>query len=212
MSASCACFSASRVRHLSCKSTISLRAVTSCWVRLSRSAVSSSFCFESSFTVFSCPSVRPAPCSTRRERLVISSLSCWMVSLARCSFSCDASTIFHAFSISFFSDAIVFWSSCDSFSAVCTFAAFATISWFSSRHFLINRFSLSCDFLSARCSFSYSTRKRSSDLSPTRSCSTSWKSRSSASNALPSKPISSKPSFFSVVMIARATEPSCSVQ
>ena len=37
--------------------------------------------------------------------------------------------IFHAFSISRLSEAIVFWSSCDSFSAVCTLAAFATISW-----------------------------------------------------------------------------------
>ena len=50
------------------------------------------------------------------------------MSFARASFSCDASTIFHAFSISRLSDAIVFWSSCDSLSAVCTFAAFATIS------------------------------------------------------------------------------------
>mmetsp|Transcript_22991 Transcript_22991/g.48188 ORF Transcript_22991/g.48188 Transcript_22991/m.48188 type:complete len:408 (-) Transcript_22991:172-1395(-) len=168
-SASWPCFSDPSTRHRSCSSTISFRAVTSCWVRLSRSAVSSSLCLDSSLTVFSCPSVSPAPCSTRRERLVISSLSCWIVSLARCSFSCDASTIFQAFSISFLSDAMVFWSSWESLSAVCTLAALATISWFSSRHFLIRRFSLSCDFLRALCSFSYSTRKRSSDLSPTKS-------------------------------------------
>ena len=130
----------------------------------------------------------PAPCSTRRERLEISLLSCEMVSFARASFSCDASTIFHAFSISRFSDAMVFWSSCDSFSAVCTLAALETISELSSRHFLMSRFSLSCDFLSARCSFSYSCRKRSRLLSPTSSVSTSWKSRSKVSNAFDSKP------------------------
>ena len=142
----------------------------------------------SSFTWFSWPMESPAPCSTRRERLEISLLSCEMVSFARASFSCDASTIFHAFSISRFSDAMVFWSSCDSFSAVCTLAALETISELSSRHFLMSRFSLSCDFLSARCSFSYSCRKRSRLLSPTSSVSTSWKSRSKVSNAFDSKP------------------------
>lgn len=40
----------------------------------------------------------------------------------------------------------------------------ATISPFSSWHFLMSRFSLSWDFFSARCSFSYSTRKRSARL------------------------------------------------
>ena len=72
--------------------------------------------------------LRPAPCSTSRLRFEISDLSCEMVSLARASFSCEASTIFHAFSISRLSEAIVFWSSCESLSAVCTLAAFATIS------------------------------------------------------------------------------------
>mmetsp|Transcript_7021 Transcript_7021/g.17157 ORF Transcript_7021/g.17157 Transcript_7021/m.17157 type:complete len:214 (-) Transcript_7021:180-821(-) len=119
----------------------------SCW---SLSAASSSFSRSSSFTVFSCPTESPAPCSTRRERLEISTLSCEMVSFARASFSCDASTIFHAFSISRLSDEMVFWSSCESLSAVCTFAAFATISELSSRHFLISRFSDSCDLRSAR--------------------------------------------------------------
>ena len=36
---------------------------------------------------------------------------------------------------------MVFWSSCESLSAVCTLAAFETISELSSRHFLISRFS-----------------------------------------------------------------------
>ena len=40
---------------------------------------------------------------------------------------------------------MVFWSSCESLSAVCTLAAFETISELSSRHFLISRFSESWD-------------------------------------------------------------------
>lgn len=42
------------------------------------------------------------------------------------------------------------WSSSDSLSAACTLAAPLTISALSSRHFLISRFSLSCDLRSAR--------------------------------------------------------------
>ena len=69
--------------------------------------------------------------------------SCWIVSLALASFSWLASTIFHAFSISFFRAAMVDWSSSFSFRAVCTLAALATISALSSRHFFTRRFSLS---------------------------------------------------------------------
>ena len=42
----------------------------------SRSAARFSFSRMSSFSVFSCPTERPAPCSTRRERFAISVLSC----------------------------------------------------------------------------------------------------------------------------------------
>ena len=65
-----------------------------------------------------------------------------MVSFARASFSCAASTIFHAFSISPLRPVMVAWSSL-SFSAVWTLAAFATISALRSRHFATRRFSLS---------------------------------------------------------------------
>ena len=157
--------------------------------------------------------------------------------MARDSFSCDASTIFHAFSISRLSEPIVFWSSCESFRAVCTFAAFATCArsppWVRRRadagaravrpsaregmagdecgaaaHNLLVQLAALLDepllalvrparapgrrvsprsargrgccvlasgaahFLRARCSLSYSTRKRSKLLSPTSSCST----------------------------------------
>ena len=81
---------------------------------------------------------------------------------------------------------MVFWSSCDSFSAVCTFAALFTISPFRSLHFLSRRFSWSCDFFSALCSFSYSTRKDSRESSPTSLESISWNSFSSFSNAFES--------------------------
>lgn len=54
-----------------------------------------------------------------------------------------ASTIFQAFSISFLRAAMVPWSSSLSLRAVCTLAALATISAFSSRHFLCRRTSLS---------------------------------------------------------------------
>ena len=66
----------------------------------------------------------------------------------------------------FFSEAIVVWSSWESFKAVWTFEAFATISAFNSRHFCIKRFSLSWDFFNALCNFSYSTRNFSRLLSP----------------------------------------------
>lgn len=68
--------------------------------------------------------------------------------------------------ITFFREAIVVWSSWESFKAVWTLEAFATISAFSSRHFCINRFSLSWDFFNALCNFSYSTRNFSRLLSP----------------------------------------------
>mmetsp|Transcript_23941 Transcript_23941/g.66474 ORF Transcript_23941/g.66474 Transcript_23941/m.66474 type:complete len:215 (-) Transcript_23941:78-722(-) len=155
---------------------------------MSRSLVSSSFCLRSSFTVDSSPRPRPAPCSTSRVRLAISSLSCWIVSLALASFSWLASTIFHAFSISFFRAWIVLWSSSLSLRAVWTFAAFATISALSSRHFLMRRFSLSWDFFRARWIFSYSTRNLSRLWSPTSSSRTCWKSFSSCSKAVCSTP------------------------
>mmetsp|Transcript_19116 Transcript_19116/g.48697 ORF Transcript_19116/g.48697 Transcript_19116/m.48697 type:complete len:273 (+) Transcript_19116:1579-2397(+) len=55
-------------------STSPLRACT-CAVAESLSRIKSFLSFISSFTVFSCPIERPAPCSTRRERLAISVLS-----------------------------------------------------------------------------------------------------------------------------------------
>ena len=99
---------------------ISARRLAICAICASLSAVSSSFSRISSVTVFSWPTDSPAPCSTRRERLEISVFSWPIVSLALASFSCEASTIFHAFSISRFRLAIVFWSSWLSLSAVCT--------------------------------------------------------------------------------------------
>mmetsp|Transcript_45548 Transcript_45548/g.75933 ORF Transcript_45548/g.75933 Transcript_45548/m.75933 type:complete len:314 (-) Transcript_45548:4-945(-) len=199
--------SASAERMRSFCSITSFRSSTiwfTCW---SRSLMSSSFCFSKSFTVCSWPRLRPAPCSTRRLRLAISSFSCWMVSLARASFSWLVSTIFQAFSISFFRAVMVDWSSSLSFSAVCTFAAFAMISELSSLHFLISRFSLSWDFFKARWIFSYSTRNRSRLLSPTNSESTSWMSRSRASKAFAPKASDSNPStFFSSSAMAGASE------
>mmetsp|Transcript_104451 Transcript_104451/g.277924 ORF Transcript_104451/g.277924 Transcript_104451/m.277924 type:complete len:408 (+) Transcript_104451:1533-2756(+) len=140
-----------------------------CPCSMSRCLMRSFFSWTSWLTMFSWLMLRPAPCSTSRPSLEISPLRFWMVSLARCSFSWEVSTIFHALSISFFRAVIVDWSSCESFSAVCTFTAFCTISVLSSRHFLMRCFSLSWDFLRARCNFSYSWRKCSSDLSPTSS-------------------------------------------
>mmetsp|Transcript_2240 Transcript_2240/g.4602 ORF Transcript_2240/g.4602 Transcript_2240/m.4602 type:complete len:217 (-) Transcript_2240:7-657(-) len=148
--------------------------------------MSSSRCAIKLFTVFSWLTLSPAPCSTRWLRLAISTFRLWIVSFALCSFSWLASTIFQALSISFLRLEIVAWSSLDRFKAVWTFVALDTISWFSSRHFLIKRFSLSWDFFRARWSFSYSRRKCSSDLSPMSSCKTSWKSFSRASKALDS--------------------------
>mmetsp|Transcript_67708 Transcript_67708/g.181073 ORF Transcript_67708/g.181073 Transcript_67708/m.181073 type:complete len:212 (+) Transcript_67708:1848-2483(+) len=161
-STSCACFSWLSTRHRSCRSTISLRAVTSCWVRLSRSAVSSSFCFVSSLTAFSWPSVRPAsaPHSPRSR---------CMASRTAAPRSRAASTIFQALSSSSCSDAMVLWSSSSSFRIA---APVAARSLFNLRHFPRSCFSVSCDFLNALKSFSYSFRNRSNDLSPT-SCKTS---------------------------------------
>mmetsp|Transcript_87590 Transcript_87590/g.231805 ORF Transcript_87590/g.231805 Transcript_87590/m.231805 type:complete len:225 (-) Transcript_87590:33-707(-) len=153
----------------------------------SRVRRSSSRCVMRLLTVFSWFTERPAPCSTRWLRLLISSFRLWIVSFALCSFSCEASTIFQARSISLLRFWIVDWSSLDRLRAICTLLALDTISAFSSRHFFMRRFSLSCDFFSARCSFSYSMRKCSRDLSPISSCSTTWKSFSSASKALDSK-------------------------
>mmetsp|Transcript_11850 Transcript_11850/g.37909 ORF Transcript_11850/g.37909 Transcript_11850/m.37909 type:complete len:691 (-) Transcript_11850:385-2457(-) len=50
-------------------------------------ACSSSRSLSSSFTVLSCPMLRPAPCSTSRVKLLISSFSFSIVSFARISFS-----------------------------------------------------------------------------------------------------------------------------
>mmetsp|Transcript_78077 Transcript_78077/g.236745 ORF Transcript_78077/g.236745 Transcript_78077/m.236745 type:complete len:460 (-) Transcript_78077:11-1390(-) len=176
---------------------------------MSRCLMRSFFSCTSWFTMFSWLMLSPAPCSTRRPSLEISPLRLWMVSLARCSFSCEVSTIFQARSISFFSAVIVAWSSWESFSAVCTFTAFCTISVLSSRHFLMRCFSLSWDFFSARWSFSYSWRKCSRLLSPTSSCRISWKSRSSASKAEASKFSSPSLAFSSM---ARWASPSPSLR
>mmetsp|Transcript_106333 Transcript_106333/g.297667 ORF Transcript_106333/g.297667 Transcript_106333/m.297667 type:complete len:414 (-) Transcript_106333:123-1364(-) len=176
----------------SCFCTCSVKLMFSCVnLRTCASSLSRVF-FKSSrweirlLTVFSWVTLKPAPCSTRWLRFAISNFKLWIVSFARCSFSCEASTIFHARSISFFKLPIVAWSSLERFKAVCTLAAFETISELRSRHFLMRRFSLSCDFFKARCNFSYSNLKCSNDLSPMSSCNTSWKSFSNASKALDS--------------------------
>mmetsp|Transcript_53366 Transcript_53366/g.140752 ORF Transcript_53366/g.140752 Transcript_53366/m.140752 type:complete len:234 (+) Transcript_53366:1804-2505(+) len=133
----------------SCFCTVSVRVMLSCvifvhWASsLSRFRRRSSRCWTRLFTVFSWFTLRPAPCSTRWLRLAISTFRLWIVSLARCSFSWEASTIFHALSISFLRFWMVDWSSLERFRAVCTLFALETISWFSSRHFLMSRFSLS---------------------------------------------------------------------
>ena len=98
--------------------------------------------------------------------------------------------------LTFFREAMVVWSSCDSFKAVETLAEFATISAFNSLHFPINLFSLSCDFFNAFINFSYSTLNFSRLLSPISSPSTSWKSFSSVSKALSSMEVFSA-AFFS---------------
>lgn len=89
--------------------------------------------------------------------------------------------------LTFLKDAIVFWSSWPSLSAVWTLAEFATSSAFNSRHFCINRFSLSWLFTSALCNFSYSILNFSRLLSPKSSCNTSWNSCSSCWNVESSK-------------------------
>lgn len=111
------------------------------------------------------------------------------------------------FSISFFNWKIVFWSSDDSLSAVCTLDALATISAFNSAHFFIKRFSFSCDLSSARCNFSYSIRNFSSCSSCDNSCSTSWNSLSSASKADEDKVTSSpsRPSGLSLILLLFCT-------
>mmetsp|Transcript_12820 Transcript_12820/g.32954 ORF Transcript_12820/g.32954 Transcript_12820/m.32954 type:complete len:487 (-) Transcript_12820:24-1484(-) len=182
-----ACRSASSLCTLVVRSVFCCCSCTTCPCSMSRCLITSFFSCTSWLTMFSWLMLRPAPCSTRRPSFEISVLRFWIVSLARCSFSWEVSTIFHARSISFFSAVMVAWSSWESLSAVCTLAAFVTISWLSSRHFLIRCFSLSWDFFRARCSFSYSCLKCSSDLSPTSSWRISWKSRSRASKADASK-------------------------
>lgn len=57
-------------------------------------------CFYCNYYLWSCPIVNPAPCSTSLLRFAISSFKDWIVSRALCSLSWAASTIFHAFSIS----------------------------------------------------------------------------------------------------------------
>mmetsp|Transcript_14500 Transcript_14500/g.43571 ORF Transcript_14500/g.43571 Transcript_14500/m.43571 type:complete len:273 (-) Transcript_14500:184-1002(-) len=142
--------SASRSSRFCASACSCVSSVRSCAVCSSFCRASSSRCCVSSFTICSCPTLRPAPFSTSTERLLISSRSCVMVSRARTSFSCARSTIFQAFSMSFCSAASRAWSSWDSFRAVCTLAALFTISVFSSRHLRTSRFSWSCDFFSAR--------------------------------------------------------------
>ena len=111
-------------------------------------------------------SIVPAPCSTKLVKLLISSRRLCTVSFARCSFSWAASTIFHAFSISFRSELMALLSSSLNFMADWTLAELVTNSEFNSRHFCIKRFSLSWDFNSARWSFSYSLRNLSKLRSP----------------------------------------------
>ena len=73
-----------------------LRTSTAC-MEFSHFIAFNSFCHY----LWSCPMVKPAPCSTSLLRFAISSFKDWIVSLALCSLSCAASTIFHAFSISY---------------------------------------------------------------------------------------------------------------
>mmetsp|Transcript_79778 Transcript_79778/g.225843 ORF Transcript_79778/g.225843 Transcript_79778/m.225843 type:complete len:272 (-) Transcript_79778:2-817(-) len=182
-----ACLSASNFWTLPVRSEFCCCSWTTCPCSMSRCLMRSFFSWTSWLTMFSWLMLRPAPCSTKRPSLEISVFRFWIVSLARCSFSWDVSTIFQARSISFFSAVMVAWSSCDSLRAVCTLTALWTISVLRSRHFLIKCFSLSWDFFRALCSFSYSWRKCSRDLSPTSSWRISWKSRSRASKAEASK-------------------------
>mmetsp|Transcript_32221 Transcript_32221/g.55108 ORF Transcript_32221/g.55108 Transcript_32221/m.55108 type:complete len:312 (-) Transcript_32221:428-1363(-) len=79
--------SASFVRSSERYDAMSPRSSEICASCVSRSADSSSFSRMSSFTVFSCPTESPAPCSTSRDRFEISVLSWEMVSFARASFS-----------------------------------------------------------------------------------------------------------------------------
>mmetsp|Transcript_67433 Transcript_67433/g.163122 ORF Transcript_67433/g.163122 Transcript_67433/m.163122 type:complete len:306 (-) Transcript_67433:241-1158(-) len=177
----------------------------SCWIVFCASSlrrVSVSRTLRSSSTVLSCPS-SPAPFSTSRCRLAISALSFWIVSLAFTSFSWLTSTIFQAFSICFFSPSMVRSSSSLNLSAVETFAALFTSSVFSSRTFFISRFFWSWLLRSARCSFSYSRRNRSSERSSISSLSTSWNSFSSCSNAEFSS-ASSMPRLFSRALSSAA--------
>mmetsp|Transcript_41674 Transcript_41674/g.129688 ORF Transcript_41674/g.129688 Transcript_41674/m.129688 type:complete len:350 (-) Transcript_41674:298-1347(-) len=78
---------------------------------MSRCLIRSFFSCTNWFTMFSWLMLRPAPCSTSLPSLEISALRFWMVSLARCSFSCEVSTIFQALSISFLRAVMVAWSS-----------------------------------------------------------------------------------------------------
>ncbi len=69
------------------KATSQNRAVMRCGCTCaSRSLVRSSFCLSSSFMVDSSPMLSPAPASTRRVRLFISSFSWLIMSLARASY------------------------------------------------------------------------------------------------------------------------------
>mmetsp|Transcript_64400 Transcript_64400/g.122036 ORF Transcript_64400/g.122036 Transcript_64400/m.122036 type:complete len:209 (+) Transcript_64400:2034-2660(+) len=163
------CLSASSLSTRPVRSEFCCCSCTTWPCSMSRCLMRSFFSCTSWLTIFSWLMLSPAPCSTNRPSLAISDFRLWMVSFARCSFSWEVSTIFQARSISFFKDVIVAWSSCESLRAVCTLTALETISAFSSRHFLMRCFSLSCDFFKARCNFSYSCRKCSSDLSPTNS-------------------------------------------
>mmetsp|Transcript_9055 Transcript_9055/g.22158 ORF Transcript_9055/g.22158 Transcript_9055/m.22158 type:complete len:424 (-) Transcript_9055:99-1370(-) len=167
----------------------------------------SSRSFFSVDTAASCVRAIIAPCSTSLLRFAISPFSVDMVDFACDSFSCAVSTIAHALVISVFSSPIVSSSAWLIFSAVSTFSELSTISWFSSRHFRRSRFSDSCDFFTARNSFSYSTRKCSRPLSATSWATTSWNPASNASNR--SASISSG-SFAFFAAVASSSSSPCS--
>mmetsp|Transcript_11896 Transcript_11896/g.51223 ORF Transcript_11896/g.51223 Transcript_11896/m.51223 type:complete len:234 (+) Transcript_11896:2827-3528(+) len=149
--------SASAALSCSVTSMTSSRSMTIWFTCSSRSAASSSRCRIMSLICSCCFAPPLPPCAAALERSATSFFSAWTFSLARVSFSLDASTIFHAFSTSPLSLSIVPWSSSASFSALWTFAALATISALRSRHFWTSRFSLSLELTSALKTFSYSS-------------------------------------------------------
>ena len=101
-----------------------------------------------------------------------------------------------------FREAIVVLSSCESLRALLTLAALATISTFSSLHFVISLRSLSCDFFRARWSFSYSVLNFSKLSSPINSPRVSWKSFSRVSKVASSAAVFSSSCHGALITVS----------